>query len=186
MRYYDVGDRPPHFNHFYPAVPVVIGVESGGRINFMPAVWNVGLSFDPPLFAVGVSPKRYSHGLLQAAASFGVTFHPAEQSGLVQRLGSTSGRDTNKVAAFNLAVVRGKALGVPLLGGFYAAYELEKTDALVTGDHTLFIGRVRGIWEDPDAFTGETLDPTRVRALLYYGRYRYGYPAPALEDLGEG
>lgn len=184
MRFFEVGKRLHHFNHFYPAVPVVIGVEARGRINFMPAVWNVGLSFDPPLFGVGVSPKRFTYGLLEEAGAFSVTFHPFEQAELVQRLGSVSGREVDKVAAFGLEVVRGRALDVPLLGGFYAAYELEKTDALVTGDHTLFVGRVRGLWEDPDAFAGETLDPTRVRALLYYGRYRYGHPAPEVRELG--
>jgi len=185
VRFYAVAKQPRHFNHFYPAVPVVIGVEARGRVNFMPAVWNLGLSFDPPLFGVGVSPKRFTHGLLEEASAFGVTFHPFEQAGLVQRLGSLSGREVDKVAAFGLEVVRGRALDVPLLDGFYAAYELEKTDALATGDHTLFVGRVRGIWEDPDAFAGETLNPVRVRALLYYGRYRYGHPAPEVRELGE-
>ena len=186
MRFESVADKPRHFNHFYPALPVVIGVEAAGRVNFMPAVWNVGLSFDPPLFGVGVSPKRFSYGLLEQADAFGVSFHPFEQAELVQRLGSTSGRDADKVAAFGLEVVRGRALAVPLLGGFYAAYELEKTEAIATGDHTLFVGRLRGIWEDERAFPAKTLDPGAVRALLYYGRYRYGRPAANVTDLGEG
>jgi len=185
VRFHAVSDKPRHFNHFYPAVPAVIGVEAGGRVNFMPAVWNVGLSFDPPLFGVGVSPKRFSHGLLAAASAFSVSFHPYEQAELVQRLGSVSGREVDKVTAFGLEVVRGRVLDVPLLGDFYAAYELEKTAALRTGDHTLFVGRLRGVWEDPEAFSGEVLDPMRVRALLYYGRYRYGHPAPVLESLEE-
>jgi len=183
VRFEVVERKPRHFNHFYPAVPVVVGVEAAGRVNFMPVVWNVGLSFDPPLFGVGVSPKRFSYGLLEQADAFGVSFHPFEQADLVQRLGSTSGRDTDKVAAFGLEVVRGQALDVPLLGGFYAAYELEKTDAVVTGDHTLFVGRLRGIWEDERAFAQDTLDPEAVRALLYYGRYRYGHPAANVADL---
>lgn len=185
MEFQRVEEKPRHFNHFYPAIAAVIGVEAEGRVNFMPAVWNVGLSFDPPLFGVSVSPKRFTHGLLETASAFSVTFHPYEQAEHVQRLGSVSGREVDKVAAFGLEVVRGRALDVPLLGGFYAAYELEKTAAWPAGDHTLFVGRLRGVWEDPEAFTAETLDPARVRALLYFGRYRYGYPAPETRVLGK-
>lgn len=185
MEFERIEERPRHFNHFYPAIAAVIGVEAGGRVNFMPAVWNVGLSFNPPLFGVSVSPKRFSYSLLEAASAFSVSFHPYEQVELVQRLGSVSGRDVDKVAEFGLQVVRGRALDVPMLGGFYAAYELEKTAALPTGDHTLFVGRLRGVWQDPEAFSKEALDPTKVRALLYYGRYRYGYPAAETRVLGK-
>lgn len=185
MRFLEVSGKPARFVHFYPAVVVVIGVSGAGRDNFMPAVWHGGLSFDPPLFGVGVSPKRFSYELLREAAAFRVSFHPFEQAALIQRLGSVSGRDLDKVSAFGLEVVRGRALEVPLLGGFYAAYELEKGSELQTGDHTLFVGRLRGLWEEEEAFAAGALDPARAASLLYYGRYRYGRPEPEVLDLEE-
>ncbi|WP_457631446.1 flavin reductase family protein [Oceanithermus sp.] len=185
MRFEPVESRPRHFNHFYPTTVAVVGVRDGERVNFMPVVWHGGLSFDPPLFGVGVSPKRYTHGLLTRATCFGVSFHPFEQARLIQQIGSVSGRDLDKAAALGLEVVSGRALPVPLLGGFYAALELEKTDELATGDHTLFVGRVRGVWEDESAFAGDAVSPAAA-SLLYFGRYRYGRPQAGVLDLGEG
>lgn len=184
MRFVAVSTKPRRFVHFYPATVVVIGVYApDGRANFMPAVWHGGLSFDPPLFGVGVSPKRYTHELLTKAAAFSVSMHPYQQARLIQKIGSVSGRQVDKVAAFGLAPVRGRALDVPILGGAYAAYELEKTDRLTTGDHDLFIGRLRGLWENEEVFAQNAIDPKLAPSLLYYGRYRYGRPEPEVLDL---
>jgi len=178
MRFFPVSGKPRHFNHFYPTAVAVVGVAQNGKVNFMPVVWHVGLSFDPPLFGVGVSPKRFTFQMLSAATAFSVSFHPYSQAATIHKLGSVSGREVDKVAAFDLAVVTGRALEVPILAGAYAAYELEKVDQISTGDHTLFVGRLRGVWEEPAAFAQDALDPARAEPLLYYGRYRYGRPLP--------
>ncbi|WP_457638029.1 flavin reductase family protein [Oceanithermus sp.] len=184
MRFCEVSSRPKRFVHFYPATVVVIGVYApGGRANFMPAVWHGGLSFDPPLFGVSVSPKRYTHGLLKEAEAFSVSMHPFKQAEQIQKIGTVSGREVDKVAALGLEVVRGRALEVPILAGAYAAYELEKTDRITTGDHDLFIGRLRGLWEDEAAFAENAINPGLAPSLLYYGRYRYGRPEPEVLDL---
>jgi len=183
MRFALVSNKPRHFNHFYPATVAVVGVEQGEKVNFMPVVWHVGLSFDPPLFGVGVSPKRFTFRMLSVATAFSVSFHPYSQAAAIHKLGGVSGREVDKVAAFDLAVIPGRALKVPVLAGAYAAYELEKVDQITTGDHTLFVGRVRGVWEEPAAFAREALNPAQVEPLLYYGRYRYGRPRSEVLDL---
>ena len=186
MRFVEVSTKPRRFVHFYPATVVVIGVYApDGRANFMPAVWHGGLSFDPPLFGVGVSPKRFTHELLIKAAAFSVSMHSYQQARLIQKIGSVSGRRVDKVATFGLELIRGRALKVPILGGAYAAYELEKTDQITTGDHDLFVGRLRGLWEDEEVFAGDAVDPKLAPSLLYYGRYRYGRPQPEILDLEE-
>ena len=184
MRFVAVSTKPRRFVHFYPATVVVLGVYApDGRANFMPAVWHGGLSFDPPLFGVGVSPRRYTHELLTKAAAFSVSMHPYQQARLIQKIGSVSGRQVDKVATFGLELVRGRALDVPILGGAYAAYELEKTEQITTGDHDLFVGRLRGLWENEGAFAQNAIDPKLAPSLLYYGRYRYGRPEPEVLEL---
>lgn len=184
MRFVAITKTPQRFLHFYPATVVVIGVYSpSGRANFMPAVWHSGLSFNPPLFGVGISPKRYTYELLAAATAFSVSMHPFEQAELIQKIGSVSGRKVDKAAVFKLDFIRGQTLKVPILGGAYAAYELEKMSQITTGDHDLFVGRLRGLWEDEAAFAEDAIDPALAPSLLYYGRYRYGRPLPEVLDL---
>ncbi len=182
MRVQRVGAKLRRYFHYYPGTVAVIGVldpEKESRANFMPAVWNAGLSFAPPLFGVAVSPKRHSYRLLAERRPFSVSFFSFEHAELVAALGGTSGREIDKVKAFGLEVGWGEALEVPLLPGAFAAYELEFWNQVPTGDHDLFVGRVRAVWEDEAAFDEEGVPtPDRVPALLYYGRFLYGHPAP--------
>lgn len=178
MKVQRVGQKLRRFYHYYPGTVAVIGVKDGRHgANFMPAVWNAGLSFEPPLFGVAVSPKRHTHAALARGEPFSVSFFPFERAELVARLGSVSGREVNKVEAFGLEVFWGEALEVPLLKGAFAAYELAPWERFETGDHTLFVGRVAAAWEDEAAFDQDGVPtPDRVRALLYYGRFLYGRP----------
>ena len=187
MKVTRVGEKLRRYYHYYPGTVAVIGVldpQKESRANFMPAVWNAGLSFEPPLFGVAVSPKRHTYQLLAEGRPFSVMFFPYEKAELVAALGGTSGREVDKVKAFGLELAWGKVLEVPLIQGAFAAYELEPFDRFPTGDHDLFVGRVRAVWEDESAFNEEGVPtPDRVRALLYYGRYLYGSPAPKVQRI---
>ncbi len=185
MEYTEVVDRVTGFYHYYPGIPTVVGVrDPRNGVNFMPAVWNTGLSFDPPLFGVSVSKKRYTYGLLQRERRFSASFHPFEQARVVQQIGAVSGREVNKVERFRLSYFWGRTLKVPILQGAYAAYELELLEVYETGDHDLFVGRVRGVWEQREALdTLHRPDPSKVSPLLYYGRLRYGKPDRTVVDF---
>ena len=176
MRPFRLEGKPARLSHFYPATVLVVGVSSAGRINFMPVVWHSALSFEPPLFGVWISPKRFTHEMLQSAPSFSVSMHPQEQWRQIHAIGTTSGRRVCKVKELGLSFRRGGELDVPILQGAYAAYELEKQSQIKTGDHDLFVGRLRALWEDESAFAGEALDPKTVSPLLYFGKYLYGRP----------
>ncbi len=187
MKVTRVGEKLRRYYHYYPGTVAVIGVldpKKESRANFMPAVWDAGLSFEPPLFGVAVSPKRHTYHLLAEGRPFSVMFFPYGKAELVAALGGTSGREVDKAKAFGLELTWGEVLEVPLIEGAFAAYELEPFGRFPTGDHDLFVGRVRAVWEDESAFDPDGVPtPDRVRALLYYGRYLYGPPAPELRRI---
>ncbi|WP_038048262.1 flavin reductase family protein [Thermus caliditerrae] len=172
MRSYPVQGPLPAFYHYYPGVPAVVGVRLGERVNFCPAVWNTGLSANPPLFGVALSPKRFTHGLLLEARRFAVSFHPHAQAALVQWLGSVSGREVDKGRVPHFL---GRT-GVPVLEGAYAAYELELLEVRTFGDHDLCVGKVVAVWEE-EAFLDEKGRPRPGLSLLYYGKGLYGRPS---------
>jgi flavin reductase (DIM6/NTAB) family NADH-FMN oxidoreductase RutF len=161
----------PTFYHYYPGVPAVVGVRVGEKVNFCPAVWNTGLSADPPLFGVSISPKRFTHGLLLKARRFSASFHPHAQGALVHWLGSHSGREVDKGQTPHFL----GHFGVPILEGAYAAYELELVEVRPFGDHDLFVGRVVAVWEE-EGLLDEKGRPKPGLALLYYGKGLYGRP----------
>lgn len=139
------------YRTLYPRLTVVVSVEGEDRPNFMTAAWSTPLSKDPPLVGVSVAPKRYTHGLVEEARSFGVNVIGENLLDEAFLFGSESGRDVDKAAETGAEVVEGEELSVPLLAEAAAAMECSLEETVTTGDHDLFVGRVEGLYVAEDA-----------------------------------
>ncbi len=89
------------FYYFFPQAVAVVGIDK----NVMPAAWHTPISADPPLYGVLISPKRHTFELLQKKNGFTVNFLEHDQAHLIAKIGSTSGRDINKLNEFNIKFV---------------------------------------------------------------------------------
>ncbi len=185
--------KPEELKKNYIAYPNTVAVVSAfdreHRPNFMSVVWQSQLSMDPLLHGVSISPKRYTHSLIMDSKRFSVAFYAFEALDIYVLGGRLSGRDYDKVATAGLDVNQGRVLDVPLLNGFYAALECDLDRIVTTGDHDLFIGRVRGIHLDQQVFAQDGITPLGARPTLYLGANRFvtidrsTLHAKTLEDL---
>ena len=161
----------------YPRLVVVVGVKLEDKINFMSVVWNSPLSFNPPLYGVSISPKRFTHDMLLTAMEFSVAFFPYEKAHLVEKFGSVSGRDVDKVREFGVQLMEPAALDVPVPAGAYAVLECDYFEHKLYGEHTWIVGQIRAIHHDEN-MTGEkynmpVLDFDRGKPVLYNGSGEY-------------
>lgn len=161
----------------YPRLVVVVGVKLEDRINFMSVVWNSPLSFDPPLYGVSIAPKRYTHDMLLTAMEFSISFFPYEMAEVVEKFGTVSGREVDKVKEFGVELLEPAALDVPIPAGAYAVLECEYFDHKLYGDHTWIVGEIQAIHYD-ERVTGSrynmpVLDFDRARPVLYGGSGEY-------------
>ncbi len=167
----------PPFSHLYqsyPAVAAVVTVQSGERKNAMACAWHAPLSFNPPLYGILLTPKRFSYNLILQAGVFGVNFLPFEKADLIAGVGRNSGRDLDKFAVFSLAVETLPEARVPILEDAYAAYECRLLEHRSYGDHELFVGEIEKIYETPLAFDEEGVPQVqRFRPALYLGADLY-------------
>lgn len=138
---------PAHeaYRTLYPRLTVVVSV-SGDRPNFMTAAWSTPLSKDPPMLGVSVAPERYTHGLVEDAASFGINVVGEGLLDEAYLFGSESGRDVDKAEESGVDIEEGEELGVPLLADAAAALECRLEETVTTGDHDLFVGRIEGVY----------------------------------------
>ncbi len=168
-----------HMNHFYPSVAAVVTVQHGEKRNAMACAWHSALSFDPPLYGVLISPKRFSYQLILNAGAFAVNFLPYEKAELIAGVGRNSGRDMDKFAVFSMACEPLSEALAPILQDAYAAYECRLTARHPCGDHDLFVGEVVRVHQAPQAFSQEgVLEIGRVRPALYLGVDWYTTTAP--------
>ena len=158
------------FYYLFPQCVAVVGVGQ----NLMPAAWHTPISSKPPLYGVLVSPKRYTFELLKKERGFTVNFLMHDQAPNIAELGSTSGRDINKLEKFNIAAGRAQEVNGMIMQSSYAAYECEKTDMHEYGDHFLVIGRIVVTHIADELLREEqTVDEKKVLPVLYFGKDRY-------------
>lgn len=89
--------------------------RAGGRANVMAAQWVMPIDFDPPKLALVLDRTTFTHELVAASGVVGLSIPLREQAELVYRVGSTSGRDVDKLAA--IETFPGQVLDVPLVAG---------------------------------------------------------------------
>ncbi len=158
------------FQYFYPYTVALVGAKAEDRINFMSCAWHTALSFEPPLFGVLISKKRFTHQLLSKAREFTVNFIREKQAILSAQYGRKSGFDMDKIERFPLKLAPAKIIQSPVIEDAYVCFECKLIDIRPYGDHDLFVGEVLALHEEEGSFTGEgILNPQNVQPLLYLG-----------------
>jgi flavin reductase (DIM6/NTAB) family NADH-FMN oxidoreductase RutF len=127
----------------YPeGVVMIISTDEKGRPNAMPAGWYMFTSSDPPMLAVSISPKRYTHELIQKTQEFVAAFPSKDQARIVDLCGSYNGGEVDKFDCFSIPTEPADIVKPPLIEGSVACLECEVVSSLTTGDHTIFVGRI--------------------------------------------
>jgi flavin reductase (DIM6/NTAB) family NADH-FMN oxidoreductase RutF len=158
------------FYYLFPQTVAVIGVGK----NLMPAAWHTPISAKPPLYGVLISPKRHTFELLPECNGFTVNFLMHDQANLIAELGSTSGRDIEKINHFKIATRNAEKVDSVIMAASYGAYECEKYALHEYGDHFLLVGQILLIHVDRDILREQDLiDEKKVRPVLYFGKDRY-------------
>ncbi len=154
--------------YYYPNLVTVVGVRCGEKDNFMAAVWNTGLSFEPPLFGVAIAHSRYSHSFLIKTKEFSCNFLSFDQVDLVHFCGRTSGRDIDKVKEKNLLIFYGVKTKAPMLQSAYCSFECKLVNIVPTGDHDFFVGQIVALHYQEGAFDENVLLQTQHTSPIFY------------------
>ena len=127
----------------YPEpVVFVISCDREGKPNIMPAGWSMITSAEPPMLAVSISHKNYTHDLIEENGEFVIAFPNREMIDVVKYTGSCSGRRVDKFSHCRLVTLKSRFVRPPLIKDAVACFECKVKGKLVTGDHTIFAGEV--------------------------------------------
>ncbi|MFN3805358.1 MAG: flavin reductase family protein, partial [Pyrobaculum sp.] len=98
--------------HPRPTV-VIIAKCPDGRINLMPASWNTPVSEEPPTIAVAIDKSTYTHRCLQWHKAATINIFSIDAADLIYKLGTASGREVDKAAAFGVGLQPSEKVDVP-------------------------------------------------------------------------
>jgi len=117
----------------------IVTVKAGDKINGMTAAWVSRVSRNPPMVMVSMGHKGYTNELIKKGGYFIVNTLAQGQQEIGKHFGFVSGRDVDKLR--DIQYLEGES-GGPILKEAMSYLECEVSDTFITGDHTLFIGKV--------------------------------------------
>ncbi|NIM90917.1 MAG: flavin reductase [Candidatus Aminicenantes bacterium] len=157
------------FQHFYPYTVAIVGAQAGKRLNYMACAWHTALSFEPPLFGILISKKRYTYQIISEAREFTANFISFDKVKLSAQMGRVSGSDTDKIKEFEVKLSPSKIIKSPVVEEAYVCFECRVADVRAYGDHDLFVGEVLAIHEEEGFSPEGVLEGGKIQPLLYLG-----------------
>jgi len=104
-----------------------VGDFAAGRINAMTVGWgSFGTMWSRPFVQVVVRPTRYSHEFMEEFDTFTLLGFPAEYRSDLQRLGTVSGRNHDKIAETHLTPCASQIVAAPSFEEAELAVECRK------------------------------------------------------------
>jgi flavin reductase (DIM6/NTAB) family NADH-FMN oxidoreductase RutF len=127
----------------YPEQIVIAVVkDKNGKPNPVTIGWSMVTSGEPPMFAIALTPKRYSTAAIRASRCFTVAYPSEEMGEQALFFGTHSGRDTDKFAQTGCKYSPAEKIDSVILDDAVANFECILENELTTGDHIIFAGKV--------------------------------------------
>ncbi len=166
---------PRVYRLLYPHLVTLISCTNPetGKPNIITISWSVPLSAVPQLVGVSISPKRYSHQMIEKTKEFVVNVPTMEILEKVVGCGTISGRVADKFEKFGLTPRKAKAIKTPAIEECVAHLECKLVDKVKTGDHTLFIGEVLAAYVNEGIFKDGLYELEKVEEIYQIGGHDY-------------
>jgi len=140
-----------------PGPVVLLTTAHKGRQNVMTMSWHMMVEFTPPLIACVVSSGDHSFAALRATRQCVIAVPAVQLAAQVVKIGNSSGRDTEKFAAFGLTPLPATQVAAPLVAECFANLECEVHDTRMVNRYNLFVLQVVRAWRDPAQKKPKTL-----------------------------
>jgi flavin reductase (DIM6/NTAB) family NADH-FMN oxidoreductase RutF len=132
-----------------PGPVVLLTTARAGRQNVMTMSWHMMMEFEPPLVACIVSSANHSFAALRATGACVIAVPSRKLAPTVVKVGNSTGRRTDKFAAFGLTPLPAARVAAPLVAECFANLECRVRDRRLVRAYNLFVLEVVQAWADP-------------------------------------
>jgi flavin reductase (DIM6/NTAB) family NADH-FMN oxidoreductase RutF len=137
-----------------------------GKPNIITLAWTMPTSFDPPLIALSIAHKRHSHTLISESMELVINIPTMNILKETLFCGRTSGRDRDKFKETGLTPIPARKVKPPIIKECIAHLECKLINQMITGDHTLFIGKIIEAYANEGVFT-EKYNLKKANRIFY-------------------
>jgi len=155
-------------------------ISKEGKPNIITLAWAMPTSVNPPLVAVSIAPRRYSHTLIEETGEFVVNIPTMDILNAVFYCGRVSGRDHDKFRGAGLTPVPARKVKPPIVGECVAHLECKLYGKFPTGDHTIFVGEVVEAYANKDCFGESGYDLKKAKMVFHLGGNEFATLEPKI------
>lgn len=116
--------------------------DSAGKHNPITISWIMPTSRVPPMLAISIAPSRHSFEALRHSRQFVIAYPSEGQERETVLYGTASGRGMDKLARGGTRLVPATNIDSVLMLDAVVNFECELAGEFVTGDHSIFIGKI--------------------------------------------
>lgn len=157
----------------HPKLAVLLTcVDKEGKANIITLAWTMPVSIEPPLVAVSIAPRRYSHKMIQETKEFVINIPTIEFAKETLFCGRRSGRDMDKFKETKLTPSPAKTVKAPIIKECVAHLECKLYKQIPAGDHTLFIGEIQAAYANESLF-GYKYDLKKAKLIFHLGGNKF-------------
>ncbi len=142
--------------------------DNAGKANIITLAWSMPVSIRPPLVAVSIAPRRYSHKLIEETGEFVINIPTIDIVRETLYCGEVSGRNVDKFKAAGLTPAPAKIVKVPIIRECVGHLECKLHQKIPAGDHTIFIGKIVAAYVNEGIFK-ETYNIRKVKLIYHLG-----------------
>ena len=150
----------------FPLPTVIVGALVDGKPNFNAIAYCGIAQSKPPILAVSMDKKRYTHSGIVENGCFSVNVPSEDMLSQTNYVGTTTGHEVDKSGIFT--VFYGKIGKAPLIEECLAAMECELIDSMdFRGKNDLLIGKIVESYVDESCIERGWLDLSRLKPLIF-------------------
>jgi len=161
-------------------VVLICSVDKDGKPNVMACSWIMPVSEEPPMIALSLWRRGYTHQLIEAAKEFTVNIPSADLVKAVWIAGTRSGRRTDKFAVSGLKTQPAKKVSVPIIEQCIGHLECKLVDYVKAGECNVYIAEVVAAYADEELLTNNVWND-RANVLLHAGGKYFTTPQAYFE-----
>jgi flavin reductase (DIM6/NTAB) family NADH-FMN oxidoreductase RutF len=143
-------------------------IDRVGKANIITLAWSMPASIHPPLLAISIAPKRYSHELIEENKEFVVNVPTMDFLEATLFCGRRSGRIYDKFKETRLTPLPARVVQPPIIKECVAHLECKLHQQITTGDHTLFVGEILAAYANEGIFDGK-YNLRKVKPVYHMG-----------------
>ncbi len=167
----DLEPLPEGYRFYYTLHPrptiLIVTKCPNGRVNVMPASWNMPVSEEPPTIAIAIDKEAYTHKCLEYHGEATINIPSINQVNLIYELGRVSGSEVDKVARYNVKLEESESVSVPRIADSLASLEVRVYKKLDVGEVTLFVFEVLRTYVNKDYYTRWGWDFRKTNIALH-------------------